>query len=205
MFSVLGSMAEEGTAHATHMKGARFTIPTPALLAKVVDLLRHPDGGSRRRATSTNTFVEDRDRRSERPVPRHIITDGGDDGAGAERRPGVRHLRLPSRGRRISAENHPKLFQEKRRATIFMRHVCFDFDGTMLRIGSMNMTLHGVDNPTSVTGFASAGACRRSDRYSLVLANPPFAGCSITDDRKGPARDSQDEDRALFMALFLKF
>jgi hypothetical protein len=27
-------MAEEGTAHATHMKGARFTIPTPALLAK---------------------------------------------------------------------------------------------------------------------------------------------------------------------------
>ena len=23
----------------------------------------------------------------------------------------------------------------------------FDFDGTMLRIGSMNMTLHGVDDP----------------------------------------------------------
>src|ERR1700741_373055 len=32
-------MAQEGTAHATHMKGSRFTIPTPALLAKVVDLL----------------------------------------------------------------------------------------------------------------------------------------------------------------------
>lgn len=39
VFPFLRTMAEEGTAHATHMKGARFTIPTPALLAKVVDLL----------------------------------------------------------------------------------------------------------------------------------------------------------------------
>ena len=39
IFPFLRNMAEVGTAHATHMKGARFTIPTPALLAKVVDLL----------------------------------------------------------------------------------------------------------------------------------------------------------------------
>ena len=39
VFPFLRTMAEAGTAHATHMKGARFTIPTPALLAKVVDLL----------------------------------------------------------------------------------------------------------------------------------------------------------------------
>src|SRR3989441_9341335 len=39
VFPFLRSMAEADTAHATHMKGARFTIPTPALLAKVVDLL----------------------------------------------------------------------------------------------------------------------------------------------------------------------
>jgi type I restriction enzyme M protein len=39
VFPFLRNMAEEGTAHSTHMKGARFTIPTPALLAKVVDLL----------------------------------------------------------------------------------------------------------------------------------------------------------------------
>ena len=39
VFPFIRSMADAGTAHATHMKGARFTIPTPALLAKVVDLL----------------------------------------------------------------------------------------------------------------------------------------------------------------------
>jgi type I restriction enzyme M protein len=39
VFPFLRTMADADTAHATHMKGARFTIPTPALLAKVVDLL----------------------------------------------------------------------------------------------------------------------------------------------------------------------
>ncbi len=39
VFPFLRGMAEAGSAHATHMKGARFTIPTPALLSKVVDLL----------------------------------------------------------------------------------------------------------------------------------------------------------------------
>jgi type I restriction enzyme M protein len=39
VFPFLREMAEDDTAHATHMKGARFTIPTPQLLAKVVDLL----------------------------------------------------------------------------------------------------------------------------------------------------------------------
>ena len=39
VFPFLRAMGEEGSAHATHMKGARFTVPTPALLAKVVDLI----------------------------------------------------------------------------------------------------------------------------------------------------------------------
>jgi type I restriction enzyme M protein len=39
VFPFIRSMADADTAHAVHMKGARFTIPTPALLAKVVDLL----------------------------------------------------------------------------------------------------------------------------------------------------------------------
>jgi type I restriction enzyme M protein len=43
----------------------------------------------------------------------------------------------------------PKLFQKKESRDHFHEEMFhgFDFDGTMLRIGSMNMTLHGVDNP----------------------------------------------------------
>ncbi len=39
VFPFLREMAGAGTAHSEHMKGARFTIPTPGLLAKVVDML----------------------------------------------------------------------------------------------------------------------------------------------------------------------
>src|SRR6202022_2682656 len=39
VFPFLRNMADADTAHATHMKGARFTIPSPALLVKVVDLI----------------------------------------------------------------------------------------------------------------------------------------------------------------------
>jgi type I restriction enzyme M protein len=53
----------------------------------------------------------------------------------------------------------------------------FDFDGTMLRIGSMNMTLHGVENPDiRYKDSLAQEHAGDSDRYSLVLANPPFAG-----------------------------
>ena len=46
-------------------------------------------------------------------------------------------------------EKHPKLFQDDL-ARAHFHHGMFhgyDFDNTMLRIGSMNMALHGVDNP----------------------------------------------------------
>src|SRR5207237_8659841 len=38
-FPFLRSLGGNGSTYAHHMKDARFTIPTPALLAKVVDLL----------------------------------------------------------------------------------------------------------------------------------------------------------------------
>ena len=57
----------------------------------------------------------------------------------------------------------------------------YDFDTTMLRIGSMNMLLHGVENPDiryrdSLAQIDLAATGDDAERYSLVLANPPFAG-----------------------------
>jgi hypothetical protein len=51
-----------------------------------------------------------------------------------------------------------------------------DFDSTMLRIGSMNMLLHGVENP-DIRHRDSLADEHASDEeaYTLVLANPPFA------------------------------
>lgn len=83
----------------------------------------------------------------------------------------------------------------------------FDFDNTMLRIGSMNMTLHGVDNP-NIRYKDSLAEEHAGDEamYSLVLANPPFAGSL---DYESTAKDLQKivktkKTELLFLALFLR-
>jgi type I restriction enzyme M protein len=106
-------------------------------------------------------------------------------------------------------ENHQKLFQEKASRDHFHEEMFhgFDFDGTMLRIGSMNMTLHGVDNPDiRYKDSLAQEHAGDSDRYSLVLANPPFAGSL---DYETTAKDllaivKTKKTELLFMALFLK-
>jgi type I restriction enzyme M protein len=83
----------------------------------------------------------------------------------------------------------------------------YDFDNTMLRIGSMNMMLHGVDNP-AITYRDSLGQEHGTEegRYSLVLANPPFAGSL---DYENVAKDllqtvKTKKTELLFLALFLR-
>ena len=81
----------------------------------------------------------------------------------------------------------------------------------MLRIGSMNMLLHGVENPDiryrdSLAQADLAAAGDDAERYSLVLANPPFAGSL---DYESTAKDLQQvvktkKTELLFLALFLR-
>jgi type I restriction enzyme M protein len=83
----------------------------------------------------------------------------------------------------------------------------YDFDGTMLRIGSMNMLLHGVENPDIRYRDSLAQTDDdEAEKYSLILANPPFAGSL---DYKSTAKDLQQivktkKTELLFMALFLR-
>jgi len=83
----------------------------------------------------------------------------------------------------------------------------FDFDSTMLRIGSMNMLLHGIENPDIRYKDSLAEAIEDdAERYSLILANPPFAGSL---DYESTARDLQKvvktrKTELLFLALFLR-
>ena len=83
----------------------------------------------------------------------------------------------------------------------------YDFDNTMLRIGSMNMLLHGVENPDiNYRDSLSQDFALEEEKYSLILANPPFAG-SI--DIDSAAKDllavvNTKSTELLFLALFLK-
>ncbi len=83
----------------------------------------------------------------------------------------------------------------------------YDFDSTMLRIGSMNMLLHGVEQPDiRYRDSLSEGASGEEGTYSLILANPPFAGSL---DYESTSKDLQrvvktKKTELLFLALFLR-
>jgi type I restriction enzyme M protein len=83
----------------------------------------------------------------------------------------------------------------------------FDFDSTMLRVGSMNMLLHGVENPAIENRDSlNEGHAGVEGQFSLILANPPFAGSL---DYESCAKDLQQivktkKTELLFLALFLR-
>jgi type I restriction enzyme M protein len=81
----------------------------------------------------------------------------------------------------------------------------FDFDSTMLRIGSMNMLLHGVEQPDiRYRDSLSEGTGGEEGRYILVLANPPFAGSLETTAQNLQRVVKTKKTELLFLALFLR-
>ena len=83
----------------------------------------------------------------------------------------------------------------------------YDFDTTMLRIGSMNMLLHGVENPDiRYKDSLSESDEDHSELYTLILANPPFAGSldfeSASKDLLKIVKTKKTE--LLFGALFIR-
>ncbi len=82
----------------------------------------------------------------------------------------------------------------------------FDMDRTMLRIGAMNMMTHGVDNPTIEYRDSLSDQNPDKDKYSLILANPPFKGSLdyeiVSSDLLKVCKTKKTE--LLFVALFLR-
>lgn len=82
----------------------------------------------------------------------------------------------------------------------------FDTDQSMLRIGAMNMMLHGVEEPNIKYQDSLSGENTERDEYTLIMANPPFKGSvfqeEINKDLLAVCKTSKTE--LLFMVLFTK-
>jgi type I restriction enzyme M protein len=81
-----------------------------------------------------------------------------------------------------------------------------EFDATMLRIASMNLYLHGVEEPNIQDVDAVSKDNTVADAYTLILANPPFKGTidqeSISPGLKNVTNTGKTE--LLFLALMLR-
>ena len=106
-------------------------------------------------------------------------------------------------------DNHKDLFHDKKLSAHY-HEVMFhgaDFDSSMLRIGAMNMTLHGIDNPLiEYRDSLSEASADRRDLRTLILANPPFKGSL---DFDATAKDllaisKTKKTELLFISLFIK-
>lgn len=82
----------------------------------------------------------------------------------------------------------------------------FDTDPKMLRIGAMNLMLHGVDSPTVEFRDSLSTDNTDENRYTLILANPPFSGSL---DNEAVAKSllaiaNTKKTELLFISLFLR-
>ena len=83
----------------------------------------------------------------------------------------------------------------------------FDTDKTMLRISAMNLMQHGIENPNIEHKNSIGGDNEDKNKYTLVLANPPFKGSveaeEIAKDLLAVTNKTKKTE-LLFLALFLR-
>ena len=217
VFPYLRTLGGNGSTYSHHMQDARFTIPTPGLLAKVVDMLA--DVPLADRDTNGDLYeymlskIATAGQNGQFRTPRHIIqlmvevTAPGPRDVIVDPACGTAGF-LIAAGEHIRRE-HPEVMHDAELSRHFHHDMFhgYDFDNTMLRIGSMNMLLHGVENPDiRYRDSLSESAGGDAEKYTLVLANPPFAGSleyeTVAKDLLAVVKTRKTE--LLFLALFLR-
>nr|WP_281496967.1 class I SAM-dependent DNA methyltransferase [Ornithinimicrobium sp. F0845] len=207
----------DGSTYSEHMKDARFTIPTPALLSKVVDMLDNIPMADRDTNGDLYEYllskIASAGVNGQFRTPRHII-DLMVKMTAPQPSDEICDPACGTAGFLVAAseyvrDTHDEALLDSLQRKHFHQSMFhgYDFDSTMLRIGSMNMLLHGIESSDiRYRDSLSEGAAGDADKYTLILANPPFAGSL---DYEATAKDLQrivktKKTELLFLALFLK-
>lgn len=211
----LGNNKKSG--YAKYMKDAMFIIPTPLMLQNVVtaldklemknrdikgDVYEYMLGklstAGRLGAFRTPRHIVDMMVELMKPTPTDIICDPAAGSSGFLVQAGE-YLR----------KHHSSLFNSANLREHFNNTMFygFDMDITMLRIGAMNLMQHGIENPNVDYKDSLSQDNEDTEKYSLILANPPFTGAI---DKTITAKDLLDmtsntsKTELLFLALFLR-
>lgn len=106
-------------------------------------------------------------------------------------------------------ENHKEWFLD----TAFREHYNTnmfngaEFDATMMRIAAMNLQLHGIEHPVLISKDAlSESNADMTEKYTLILANPPFKGSLDYDSVDGDIlkKVKTKKTELLFLGLMLR-
>ncbi|WP_077701906.1 type I restriction-modification system subunit M [Virgibacillus dokdonensis] len=221
VFPFIKNMGGKNSAYAKYLKDAVFVIPTASLLSRVVAGINAlPDNTSSKEQNDTlgdlyeyllsklstsgtngqfrtPRHIIDMIVRLMKPTPEDIIVDPAAGSAGF----------LVSASQYLR-ENYNDMFYVQGLREHFNKHMFhgFEIDNTMLRIGAMNMMLHEVDHPNISYRDSLSEQNKDREKYTMVLANPPFKGSldydSVSDDLLRITKTKKTE--ILFLSLFLQ-
>ena len=212
---------DKNSAYSKYMDDAIFKLPTPLLLSKVVDALDEiyrlmSEIQSSDIRGDVYEYISSRLQVNGRAgafrTPRHIIRmivemiEPKPDDVICDPACGTAGF-LVEAGKYLKT-NHSEIFFDRIKKDHFMNHMFsgFDMGRTMLRIGAMNMMTHGIDNPFIEYRDSLSDQNPDKEKYSLILANPPFKGSldadTVSADLLKVCKTKKTE--LLFLALFLR-
>ena len=214
--------SDKDSAYSKYMDDAIFKLPTPLLLSKVVDSLDEIYTlMNETQATDVRGDVYEyllnkiasAGRNGQFRTPRHIIrmmvelVDPKADDVICDPACGTSGF-LVSAAEYLKETKKEEIFFNKDKKDHYMNSMFngFDMDRTMLRIGAMNMMTHGIDNPFIEYRDSLSDQNADHDKYSLILANPPFKGSLDADAVSGDLLKvcKTKKTELLFLTLFLR-
>ncbi|OON87048.1 DNA methyltransferase [Oribacterium sp. C9] len=219
---IKGLHSDKNSAYSKYMDDAIFKLPTPLLLSKVVDSLDEIyQLMSEIQSTDVRGDVYEymlnkiasAGLAGQFRTPRHIIrmmvelVDPKADEIICDPACGTSGF-LVSAAEYLKEKRKEEIFFNKDKKAHYMNSMFhgFDMDRTMLRIGAMNMMTHGIENPFIEYRDSLSDQNPDHDKYSLILANPPFKGSldaeSVSGDILKVCKTKKTE--LLFLALFLR-
>ena len=210
------------SAYAKYMDDAIFKIPTPLLLDKIVTAM---DG-------IYEQLAQKQDPDAKGDVYEHLLSKIATAGVNGQFRT-PRHIIkmmvelmqpkaddvicdpacgtsgfLVAAGEYLKENHREEVLFNRINKDHYMNHMFhgYDMDRTMLRIGAMNMMTHGVENPYIEYRDSLSDQNADKNKYSLILANPPFKGSldydSVSADLLKVCKTKKTE--LLFLALFIR-
>lgn len=217
---IKGLHSDKDSAYAKYMGDAIFKIRTPGLLSKIIDgidglnIQEAAEGGDSKgdlyeyllsKVATAGTNGQFRTPRHiikmmvemVKPNPSDTIIDPAMGSAG-----------FLCEAQLYLREHHKDMLLDAELRNHFNNEMFYgnDMDTTMLRIGAMNMMLHGVENPNISYRDSLSEQNSDEEKYSLVLANPPFKGSldaeSVSASLLKVTKTKKTE--LLFLALFLR-
>ena len=217
VFEHMKTVGASGGVFAEFMKGATFMIPTPRLLDQVVQMINEVRMDDRDTKGDLYEYLLSKTatagKNGQFRTPRHIIKMMVDMVQPTK----TDTICDPSSGTcgflvaagEYMRDKHEDWFLEKEFRTHYHNSMFsgIEFDPTMLRIGAMNLQLHGIEMPRLIGKDAlSESNADINNEFSLILANPPFKGSldydSVDDAILNKVKTKKTE--LLFLGLMLR-